>query len=354
MSGETNNTNRKILIGLGFAIGILILLLLILILVFLVMSKNENNSDITSEQTTEEITEDETSKDTTEALSEEKEEPLSPEELKQLSELISSSRYYGFACCEYQDATYIDWNQVLYTSAGIDCGPLTEEQRQEYMRIEGLDEIYTDVSVINGTDLENFIKETTGTSYKDAKKPLEWGYLPNDDLYVSMHGDTNYQPVNFTGGTRQGDLYTLYYHTLSYTDFEDHDFVMTVQIQGENCVFISNVISTEGNKPQQGPYSKDRNGNPPKGSDSGTTGKNPPTGSGYSDDELGKMALDYYEKNYNYRPDFADVTPDEGNMVVIQLFDDMGDHTATSAWYKVDRTTAVGTDMLCDMAVDLK
>ena len=354
MSGETNNTNKKILIGLGFAIGILILLLLVLILVFLVMSKNENNSDITSEQTTEELTEDKTSRETTEALSEDKEEPLSPEELKQLSELISSSKYYGFACCEYQDATYIDWNQMLYTSAGIDCGPLTEEQRQEYMRIEGLDEIYTDVSVINGTDLENFIKETTGTSYQDAKKPLDWGYLPNDDLYVSMHGDTNYQPVTFTEGAHKGDVYTLFYHTLSYTDFEEHDFLMTVQIQGENCVFISNVISTEGNKPQQGSNSKDGNGNPPKGSDSGATGKNPPTGSGYSDDELGKMALDFYEKNYNYRPDFADVTPDEGNMVVIQLFDDMGDHTATSAWYKVDRTTAAGTDMLSDMAVDLK
>lgn len=74
----------------------------------------------------------------------------------------------------------------------------------------------------------------------------------------------------------------------------------------------------------------------------------------FTDDELIKMALDYYEKQNNYRPGVAaiDHVSSDG-LVTIHLYDDMGDHTATSAWYEVDRKTAVGKDTMLNTEVDL-
>lgn len=83
-----------------------------------------------------------------------------------------------------------------------------------------------------------------------------------------------------------------------------------------------------------------------------TSGSGTPSGS-YSDDELCQMALDYYEKEYDYRPGIADIDSSSGNVVTIHLYDDMGDHTATSAWYEIDRTTGKGEDIIFGEKVDL-
>lgn len=76
-------------------------------------------------------------------------------------------------------------------------------------------------------------------------------------------------------------------------------------------------------------------------------------GSGYSDDELCTMALDHYEKEYDYRPGIAQIDSTDGDIVTIHLYDDMGDHTATSAWYEIDRTTGKGSDMIFGDPVNL-
>ncbi|MBO6148326.1 MAG: hypothetical protein J6O55_03215 [Lachnospiraceae bacterium] len=74
---------------------------------------------------------------------------------------------------------------------------------------------------------------------------------------------------------------------------------------------------------------------------------------GYSNEELCKMALDYYEKKNNYRPGIAQVDSENGDLVTLHLFDDMGDHTATSAWYEIDRRTGRGQDTILGDEVDL-
>ncbi len=244
MDSQSNNTNNKIRIRLGITITTLLLLFIVLILALIfVIRKGRNESAITTEFTT---TKETTGERTTEAVTQAVKEELSQEELTEMSELVSSSRYYGFVCCEYQDATQINWNEVLYTGAGLDAGPLTDVQTKEYLQVSGMDEMYTDVTVIKGVDLESFVKETTGTDYGDAKRPLDWTYLQGDDLYISMHGDTNYQAVSFTSGTHIGDIYTLHYNGMIYEDFNNYDMVLTVQFSDQQCVFISNV--KEGTK----------------------------------------------------------------------------------------------------------
>lgn len=66
----------------------------------------------------------------------------------------------------------------------------------------------------------------------------------------------------------------------------------------------------------------------------------------YSNLELCEMALDYYEEKSGYRPGDAAAMVQPDGKIAVQLYDDMGDHTATSAWYTVDRFTAQGQDMM--------
>ena len=72
----------------------------------------------------------------------------------------------------------------------------------------------------------------------------------------------------------------------------------------------------------------------------------------YSNVELCEMALDYYEAQTGYRPGDASAQVQENGLIAIQLYDNMGDHNSTSAWYTVDKYTARGTD-LTGNSVDL-
>ena len=73
----------------------------------------------------------------------------------------------------------------------------------------------------------------------------------------------------------------------------------------------------------------------------------------YTDKELCDMALDYYEKENGYRPGVAEVEDREVDIVLIHLYDDMGDHTATSAWYEIDSRTGKGKDTIFGDKIDL-
>ncbi|GEM_PF-2311554 len=66
----------------------------------------------------------------------------------------------------------------------------------------------------------------------------------------------------------------------------------------------------------------------------------------YSNLELCEMALDYYEKNFAYRPGDAAAEEQPDGKIAIQLYDNFDDHNSTSAWYTVDRFTAKGTDIM--------
>lgn len=72
----------------------------------------------------------------------------------------------------------------------------------------------------------------------------------------------------------------------------------------------------------------------------------------YTDAEICKKALDYYEKLHNYRPSGANIDSRSNGQVVIQLYDNMGSHISTSDWYYINETTLVGTDFWGDK-VDL-
>ena len=67
----------------------------------------------------------------------------------------------------------------------------------------------------------------------------------------------------------------------------------------------------------------------------------------YSNQELSDLAVAYY-KEHNPAQDKSSLTAatqtnDDGS-VSIQVYENLGDHNSTAAWYTVDRTTGIGTD----------
>ena len=67
----------------------------------------------------------------------------------------------------------------------------------------------------------------------------------------------------------------------------------------------------------------------------------------YSDQELADLALAYYKESSGAEdnPNLASAAQaNEDGSVSIQVYENLGDHNSTAAWYTVDRTTAVGTD----------
>ena len=73
----------------------------------------------------------------------------------------------------------------------------------------------------------------------------------------------------------------------------------------------------------------------------------------YTQQELEKMALDYYEKKNNYRPSNVASTKNSDGTISIQLYDSLSDHNSTADWYTIDPKTATGTNILGNK-IDLK
>ena len=71
---------------------------------------------------------------------------------------------------------------------------------------------------------------------------------------------------------------------------------------------------------------------------------------------LSGLALDYFERHYNHRPEYADVEDQQDGTFLIHLYDFIDDaeggHTATSAWYLVDYT-GYGSDQLLGNEITL-
>ncbi len=65
-------------------------------------------------------------------------------------------------------------------------------------------------------------------------------------------------------------------------------------------------------------------------------------GDTYTDEQLIELIKKYREENKLYNPKIFEVTAYNGNIVTIQVDDDMGDHLATSDWYYIDNRDGSG------------
>ncbi len=77
------------------------------------------------------------------------------------------------------------------------------------------------------------------------------------------------------------------------------------------------------------------------------------TKTGYTDQELCDMAANYYFWTTGYKPPISEVDSVNGDIVTIHLYEVKDGHTATSAWYEIDRNTGKGKNAVLGDEVDL-
>ncbi len=138
--------------------------------------------------------------------------PLSQDELNVFNRKFRD--YCGFFTCTYDKPTQISWANVLYDGIGREAGTYDAVAR-EYMAVTGEPEIYTDITTVSKSDLEAFVRMTTGTEYSQAEKPLDgdWVWLPGLQAYAFQHGDTNRMGITFYAGEYSGtDTLRLYFN----------------------------------------------------------------------------------------------------------------------------------------------
>ena len=165
---------------------------------------------------------------------------LTEEELTELNDLIDFDDI-GFFVCAYDRPEEIDWHEVCYNGAGINRTP-TETDYEHFEETFG--EIFGDVEMIYLEDLENFVLEKTGTPYALARKPLNW-YTETGNVFLFVHGDTNYQQIMFVEGYVDGYEYQLVYGRYDWQNWGGFRYyVMNARIQDGKWTYHSNYLAS--------------------------------------------------------------------------------------------------------------
>lgn len=353
---------------------------------------------------------------------------LTKRELKDISNNLNDISYYGFLLSDYDDPKYIDWNEVFYNGAGFDMGA-NKKVKAAYLKATGDEEIYTDLTVVSGEDVRDYVKQTTGLSYSKMKEQLDWVYIKDQDVYCFEHGDTNQVTADVISGSVKDGVYTIRYtignlygsgksgdeHEICFTMGDEYycfisngpvkgsgtksDYILPDSdtrylgdddLEGMDAVTLrrarNEIYARHGRqfkdkslqsyfeskswyRPSKDPDSKIEKSlnkyekanvkfissyeDSSKKSSKNKSKGSAPKSSGYTDAELCKMAQDYYERHNGFRPPISEVDGTNGDIVTIHLYEIVGDHTATSAWYDIDRKSAKGTDTIFGDPVDL-
>lgn len=66
----------------------------------------------------------------------------------------------------------------------------------------------------------------------------------------------------------------------------------------------------------------------------------------YTNDDIVKLAREYYEKNNDSKPKYVELDHEDGDNLVIHIYDIVDDHTATYDWYTINKNTLKGTNIL--------
>ncbi len=125
---------------------------------------------------------------------------LSAGELADFEIWLNDVENNGFLCSAYEDVRQADLNAVFYNGAGLAQQPLTEELRRAYEAQAG--EISTDTVRLTTAQIDGFLRKKTGFGLEEFAAPPDWTWLPDQDVWMTQHGDTNRMTVVCDSGVR--------------------------------------------------------------------------------------------------------------------------------------------------------
>ena len=166
---------------------------------------------------------------------------LTEDELRGFEEYLNRIDNYGFLMSDYQSPEYINLNEVFYSGAGLEPPPLTEEERDMYLKTIGQPELYTDLVRLGTEQMDGFLTEKTGLTLDQMKSGLGWIYLAPFDRYYSEHGDTNMRSFFCPAGEVEGGIYRIRCLSDGYSQF-NLESIVTLKKVSSGYQFLSNEI----------------------------------------------------------------------------------------------------------------
>lgn len=165
--------------------------------------------------------------------------PLSEEEIQFFTDFIQKTENYGFLLSAYDTPEDVDLGEVFYSGAGID-EVMSDEEIEAYLTECRREEIYTDCVKVSRERLDAFLRAKLGIGLEEIRTPFPWFYLSEFDSYYHEAGDTNYTRYDCVEGVREGDLYTLRFHTDWFWEDPRSDCETVIRKSGEEYQFVSN------------------------------------------------------------------------------------------------------------------
>lgn len=171
-------------------------------------------------------------------------EELDAKELGMLSGFLSQMDAYGFVQSMYEDVRDVNLGAIFYSGAGIEEKGLAEKTADEYLRMSGQEEIYTDYIALKEEDINQLLTDKTGYGLADMHYALGWQYLPESKAYGSEAGDTNYAEPQVVDGVKTPDgTYYVEYHNPWYDSYdEESNCILTLKETDHGYQFVSNRV----------------------------------------------------------------------------------------------------------------
>ena len=193
---------------------------------------------------------------------------------------------------------------------------------------------YVAADGLYAVDLETGKEVWKNDEYKGAFTDVNFD--PDGNMYAC-----GYYGPSLAMITPDGDL-KYYYETLSVDGYDPEDFYYAYYIEyvNDNKVIIKferNNATVEAD-PQTGVAVVQ--------SDSSASQT-------YTEEEICTIASDTYYKLNGERPPRVSVDSSGGNIVTVQLYEDLGDHISTWAWYEINLNDMTGKNTLTGETFDL-
>ncbi len=131
-------------------------------------------------------------------------EPLSSEELTELSALLSQNGVCQLFWSGFTSVDDVDLSQLLYDGGGLEAQPLTQEER-DLLTAQGAD-LNLDVVKVTTEQIQQVFWDRFRENLSEQvirAKLSDWYYLAQYDAYYNCHGDTRMLPVTCMSGIRQ-------------------------------------------------------------------------------------------------------------------------------------------------------
>ncbi|MEG1593213.1 MAG: M56 family metallopeptidase, partial [Oscillibacter sp.] len=138
--------------------------------------------------------------------------PQLPDEAAWWQAYLNAVDNNGFLCSAYAKPRDADLAEIFYNGAGLPDGTnVPEELRTAYEQAIG-GTVETDMSRVDSPAGNAFLRAKCGTGLQDHAKGLQnWTYLPEVDVYLFQHGDTNWRGITVVDVTQTEDSAAVLY-----------------------------------------------------------------------------------------------------------------------------------------------